>query len=891
MTRVWLVGTSLVWLATALIRAQSPAQPTPAGDAAPIASSQGVGRIDYASQIQPILEEFCADCHDGETRKGGLSLATYADMLEGGRSGASIRPGASARSLLMERLTGAVEPQMPKDEDALDAARLALIRAWIDEGARATPTSPPAPQPWDAPLTLTSPTLPAAVWPTWSRPVDRIVAAYLTSPPERQRHSVAQAVVATAAAPASRAEPGVVTDAVFMRRASLDIWGLLPDPGALHAFVADRATDKRERLVKALLADRERYAEHWMSFWNDLLRNEDGVNYFSEGGGRKSITPWLLDALRRNRPYDEFVSALLNPSAKGDPEGFLIGVNWRGETSAAVTPWMQASQNTAQVFLGVNMKCNACHDSFVNRWKLKDAYGLAAFFSPEPRLRLYRCDVARDEYTGPQFPFPELVSAPRSETLGDRRAAAARLFTDPGNGRLPRTLVNRIWERLLGHGIVANSDEMDTRPWSPELLDWLAADFVAHDYDVQHLIATIMTSRSYQMAAVPRAVEPSAKDYVFAGPELRRLTAEQFGDAVGSLTGEWSTWPGPSAPRRTPAGSSPTAMRVDSDPRSVGVYGREWRVASTTLTRALGRPVRDQVISVRPDDATTPQALELVNGERLTQWLSRGARRLTGDLAPETYSRFTAAIAGRTPKARGFDLDVSSAASLWLVVQDTGSNVPERVQPVWVDAVLVDADGVETRLTSLTPDGGALERTDASAKPAQPRLYRAALGQPASPARPAGTETPVTAEPAASSGHAASPDLLPVKAPSVLRYDLGKRFVRFRGMVDVANPRSEIGATLNPSVRFFIFDAAPDLQRPLPPGGAAPLPAPPAATDARELVDRIFWHALGRAPADAERSLAERVVTDPTRPDRLSPTGVADLLWAVLMKPEFQLIY
>jgi hypothetical protein len=877
MTRVWLVGTSLMWLATALIRAQSPAHPAPLrGTAAPEQTPTAAGRVDYASQVQPILEEFCADCHDGETRKGGLSLATYADVLEGGRSGAIIRPGASARSLLMERLTGAVEPQMPKDEDPLDAARLAVIRTWIDEGARATPTSPPAPQPWDAPLTLTRPTVPGQVWPSWSRPVDRIVAAYLarsSAPSTRTGMQPVSHVSATAAAPAP---PGLVPDAIFMRRAYLDAWGLLPEPAALHAFVADGAKDKRERLVKSLLADRDRYAEHWMSFWNDLLRNEDGVNYFSERDGRKSITPWLLEALRRNRPYDEFVAALLNPSDDDDPQGFLVGVNWRGETSAAVTPWMQASQNTAQVFLGVNMKCNACHDSFVNRWKLKDAYGLAAFFSPEPTLRLYRCDVARDEYTGPQFPFPELVSAPRSDKLEDRRAAAARLFTDQRNGRMPRTLVNRVWERLLGHGIVANSDEMDTRPWSPELLDWLAADFVEHDYDVQHLIATIMTSQPYQMAAVPRAAEPSAKDYVFAGPEVRRLTAEQFGDAVGALTGEWSTWPGPPAPRRTAAAAASTAIRTDSDPRSVGVYGREWRAASNSLTRALGRPVRDQVISVRPDDATTPQALELVNGERLTQWLSRGARRLTGDLPPETYSRFTAAIAGRAPKARGFDLDVSSAASLWLVVQDTGSNVPERVQPVWVDAVFVDADGVETRLRSLTPDGGGLDRTDAADGRSGPRPQLASFSQAAPAAAMPGT----------------TPEVLHVKAPSVLRYDIsGKRFVRFRGMVDVANSRSEIGATLNPAVRFFVFDAAPDLQRPLPPGGTPPLPPPPRAGTARDLVDRIFWQALGRAPSDGERALAERTVADATRADRLSPTGVADLLWAVLMKPEFQLIF
>ena len=86
------------------------------------------------------------------------------------------------------------------------------------------------------------------------------------------------------------------------------------------------------------------------------------------------------------------MTKLLNPQSPGDPDGFLVGVNWRGETSAAVTPWMQASQNTAQVFLGVNLKCNACHDSFVSHWKLKDAYALAGYFSPDPKLQLYRCD-------------------------------------------------------------------------------------------------------------------------------------------------------------------------------------------------------------------------------------------------------------------------------------------------------------------------------------------------------------------------------------------------------------------------------------------------------------------------------------------------------------------
>jgi hypothetical protein len=836
MTRTGVAAAGVLWLATAWLRAQAPAAPpTTAPAAAPVAAQgAAAGRIDYASQVHPILVEFCEECHSAEVRKGGLSVATYADLLEGGRSGAVVRPGTSVASLLVDRLTGAVEPQMPKGEDALDAARLAIIRAWIDEGARATPSSPPAPPPWEAPLTLRRPEVPPTVWAGWQQPVDRLVAAYLTG-------------TAKVAAP-----PAAVSDALFARRVHLDIWGLLPEPTALQAFLADTRPDKRARLVTTLLADRSRYADHWMTFWNDLLRNEDGVNYFAERDGRQSITPWLLESLRRNRPYDEFVRALLDPDDRDDPKGFLVGVNWRGETSAAVTPWMQASQNTAQVFLGVNMKCNACHDSFVSRWKLKDAYALAAFFSPDAKLRLYRCDVARDEYTGPEFLFPGLGHAPRSDRLDDRRAAAARLFTDERNGRMPRTVVNRLWERLLGRGIVASSDEMDTRPWSPDLLDWLAADFVEHDYDLTHLIATIVTSQAYQLPAVPRAAEPSAKGYVFTGPEVRRLTAEQFADAIGTITGEWSTAPLPPAPARRAPSSPASGLRIDSDAVAGGVPAREWRAPSSSLTRALGRPIRDQVISTRPDDATTPQALELVNGTRLTEWLLRGARRLTNRVPAETYSRYTAGISGRVPRARGFDIDVRTAAALWLVAEDAGSNAPNRVRAVWRDAVLVDADGVETPITSLTP--------------AEAHGLREKIAPDAR--------------------------LVHVDLPSVLRYDFdGRRYVRFRGAVDIVNTRAEIGATVSPALRFFVFDKAPNLERTRPPLHGAPLPALPAPATAAATVERLFWYALGRAPSPEERRIAEAAVVDGATAGTLSTEGTADLLWALLMKPEFQLIY
>ena len=792
--------------------------------------------IDFERQVHPIIADRCLECHSQDKRKGGLSLETYADALDGGRNGPAIRPGNSARSLLIHRVTGAVEPQMPKDEDPLTPAQIALVRRWIDQGARETSSSPPAPQPWEAPLALSRPAMPAILWTSWAAPLDRFVAKYLVA-----RKS---------------AEPAPVSDALFARRVYLDVWGLLPTPNELQRFVDDPTPHKRAALVTTLLADDQQYAEHWMSFWNDLLRNEDGVTYFSETAGRKSITEWLVPALKANVRYDELVTKLISPGAPTDPDGFLVGVNWRGETSAAVTPWMQAAQNSAQVFLGINLKCNACHDSFVSRWKLKDAYALAAYFAPEPTLQMYRCDVALNRYAEPGFLFPELSRKPASALLADRRAAAAATFTDPRMGRLPRTLVNRIWQRLLGRGLVANPDEMDGVPWSPEVLDWLASDFVDHRYDIKHLIRTILTSRAYEMPAVPRTGEPPARGYAFAGPEVRRLTAEEFADAIGALTGEWNTYP-----PRTPAAST-TGARAKTDPPpsmppTAGVYGREWRVASSSLSRALGRPIRDQVTSTRAVQASTLQALELVNGEMLTRRLSRGARRLLGELPPEPLSLYNRTVAGRTASSSAFAVEVSAATKLWLIVQENGSNVPEVLEPVWGQAEFVGPSGV-TPLSSLKPIDGT------------------GLRDGSGPLRAAGTNG----------------EGVRVKNPSVLVYDVaGRGFTSFRGVIGLENPQREIGSTLNPQLRFFVFDAAPNMERLLPPAPGPPLPPAPLMHSAADVIDRVFRHALGRVPSAAERTAAEAALRDPNGSGRVFAPGLADLLWAITMKPEFQLIY
>ena len=394
---------------------------------------------------------------------------------------------------------------------------------------------------------------------------------------------------------------------------------------------------------------------------------------------------------------------------------------------------------------------------------------------------------------------------------------------------------------------------MDGKPWSPGLLDaWPATS--SSTATTSRPDPHILTSRAYQMPAVARTGEVQARGYVFAGPEVRRLSAEQFADAIGSITGEWSVY----QPRSAAGGGGRGTGPPPSDPPTVGVYGRDWRAASSDLTRALGRPIRDQIISARASAATTPQALELVNGEMLRTGsraaraaCSASCRRIGSASSTRPWPDVTPAPARSTSTAE--------APKLWLIAQDFGSNAPERVEPLWASAELVDGDGKATPLSVVDANRSAGLRQ---------------------------RRWPWRRRPPADDG-------VRVRPPSRLVYDIaGSGFTRFRGSIALDNARSEIGSTLNPAVRFFVFDAEPNMDRLLPPAPQLPMPARPAAHDGR-CSGRSRLHArarprpvAGRAPHRGERDCAIRRARD-----KPSAEGLADLLWAVLMKPEFQLIY
>jgi Protein of unknown function (DUF1549)/Protein of unknown function (DUF1553) len=417
------------------------------------------------------------------------------------------------------------------------------------------------------------------------------------SPPEGNGHPI-DSWLGTTQSP-------VTGDAVFARRAYLDLTGLLPTPEQLQVFVCDPAPGKRESLVRELLGHDRLYADHWITFWQDLLR--DGKLDVGSTDVFQPITLWLRKALEANTAYDEMARELVNPTGleaaiqykydslagkakevrrdgATDAAGFVAGLQAGLEIPRGDQQWqVQATQNISQVFLGVQIKCATCHDSFIDEWTMDDAWGLASIYSEHP-LEAVRCEIPTGTKPPVKFLFDEVGTIDPAAPVAERRARLAQLLTAKENGRFPRTIVNRLWARLMGRGLIEPVDEMHRAAFHPDLLEWLAADFVEHGYDLKHTIGLIVTSRAYQLQVVASQADTDP----FRGPLAKRLTAEQFEDAIGQLTGRRS---------------------------------RAWAKNGDRLMEALGRPDRRTVTTQRLAPTSTLQSLELMNGAVLHEMI------------------------------------------------------------------------------------------------------------------------------------------------------------------------------------------------------------------------------------------------------------------------------
>ena len=407
------------------------------------------------------------------------------------------------------------------------------------------------------------------------------------------------------------AKPQLCDDATFLRRVYLDIVGVIPTTTEANRFLASAANpEKREKLIDQLLARKADYATHWTAFWEDALASQ---NVLAQGGilTRGNYRQWLIGSFENNRPYDVMVAELLDPTMPGrkaaeteDILGSKFTIEFVRNEDHGVT--LQTAANVAQVFLGTSMKCAGCHDHFENNeWPQDRFLGFAGLFAPAD-LEHIRCELKSGKTVPARFPF-DLPDAPDTvpADLPGRLHLAAQSITDPANPRFAKTIVNRLWKRYLGWGLFEPADDfrLDVPASHPELLDWLAYDFVEHGCDLKHTIRQILASRTYQLrydSQLEDHFSPGAKNgpRYFRSPGMRRLTAEQLFDSIRVAT----------------TGQFVPAERSLLDNRS------------TALSRALGRPAsRNEISTSRPDDAAVVQSLELLNGPELHQMIYANA--------------------------------------------------------------------------------------------------------------------------------------------------------------------------------------------------------------------------------------------------------------------------
>ena len=470
-----------------------------------------IGKIDFVHQIMPVLKKNCAECHTEGKKKGGLSMNTLSEFLAGGEGGEVAVPGEPDESYFLELVaTDDTDDRMPPKGPGLSDEEVHLLHQWVQEGMEWPEEIRLGSSGWEPQLKPRVVTLPPAQAGR-DHPIDRIL----------DRDLSMRKVPLPAAAP----------EETFVRRVYLDLIGLLPTPEERDAFLNSTSDKKSEELVDDLLKRKIAYADHWLTFWNDLLRNDyTGTGFITKG--RTQITTWLYRSLRENKPYDQMTRELIDVNKES--EGFINGIKWRGSVNASQTRNMQFAQNVSQVFLGINMKCASCHDSFIDRWTLQEAYDLAAVFSEKP-LELERCDIPTGKMATARWMFPELGQIDKNATKNERLKQLAGLMTHPENGRFTRTIVNRIWAKIMGRGIVHPVDAMHTKPWNEDLLDYLANRFAKDEYDLKKFMHFVMTSHAYRSQSDLLSGEPGL-EYAYNGPLPKRMSAEQLMDSIWQVT-------------------------------------------------------------------------------------------------------------------------------------------------------------------------------------------------------------------------------------------------------------------------------------------------------------------------------------------------------------------
>jgi hypothetical protein len=783
--------------------------------------------LDFAHQIAPILKQHCAECHGGENAKGGFSLNTRELFLEDEMA----VPGKPGESHFLELIT-ANDPdsQMPpKGKPRVPAEKIALLKAWVGAGMKWDAGFTFATKRYEPPLQPRRPDLPPVVEGR-ANPVDRIVDAYF--------------------AKNSRPRPAAIGDAAFLRRVHLDLVGLLPTPEELKDFLADHAPNKRAKMIGALLADDLRYTEHWLTFWNDLLRNDyAGTGFIT--GGRKQVSGWLYQSLIDNKPYDQMARELIAPPTP-ESRGFIDGIKWRGEVSAGQTIEIQFAQSVAQSFLGINMKCASCHDSFIDRWKLSEAYGLAAIYSGRP-LDIHRCDKPTGEIAQASWLFPELGQVDANAPPAERLSQLAGLMTHPENGRFTRTIVNRLWAQLMGRGIVHPLDAMQTEPWNAELLDYLASHLQDNAYDLKSVLALIANSQTYQSEVESLAQDADVSGYTFAGPRAKRMTAEQFVDSLWQLTDSAPTsYDAPVSRGKVDSAevekTKLSAEWIWGDSANGGVPPAGEQLAFYT-TFKIDKPIQSAGAIVTCDNefALHVNSRETAKGNL---WTQLGAVALTTALRQgENTIVIVGRNAGDGPNAAGlfFEARINFVDGQTLTIKSDNSWQYTSKFPAKLPAGRWKPKEMKWQPVTIVPTLDAWKNAIDPVGPEQ--LVRASRGSS-----------------------------LMVRS-SLLKSDFLMRSLGRPNRDQIVSSRPNDLTTLE----AIDLSNNESVAKALAKGGQRL--ADHEWPNRDDLINHLFASTLTRYPADSENSAVRSIIDD-----NVTPEQIEDLLWALCMTPEFLLI-
>lgn len=424
-----------------------------------------------------------------------------------------------------------------------------------------------------------------------------------------------------------------VSDELFIRRATLDIAGLLPTAAEMKAFLADTSADKRTKLIDRLLAS-PGYADQFATKWADLLK-VTRKNRPERASGTFAFHAWIRESMAADKPFNEFVTEIM--TAVGD-ESTSPPTVWYREVG---TP-EQFADDASQVFLGQRLACANCHHHPYERWSQDDYWGFASVYArvgrkqvpmagmaannqPLNRLMLYSKPngmVTNKKSGKPAKPQP-LDAEPLPDD-GDARAGFAAWMTGPKNPFFARTVVNRYWAHFFGRGIVDPVDDLRVTnpPSNPELLDALATQFVKDGYSLKKLVRLLATSGTYQLSSNPN--ESNAGDrQSFARYYPKRLSAEVLADAVSQLTSAPTTFAGLPADQYAPK----RAMQLPDE--SFASY----------FLDVTGRPQRLSACDCeRVGEASLAMALHLLNSNEIQDKLARPggtAERLANDPRPD----------------------------------------------------------------------------------------------------------------------------------------------------------------------------------------------------------------------------------------------------------------